>query len=91
MIQSAAPDDRLRFHPRCGTLVKLSPNSRSAKRLRAYDEFNNGVVMTNRNLLDDELFEVRTCVRTLVNDDRFVSFRRFASINWWTSGVVASR
>jgi len=39
--------------------VKLSPNKRSAKRLRAYDEFNNGVVMTNRNLFDDELFEIR--------------------------------
>lgn len=51
-------DDRLRFHERCGTLVKLSPNSRSAKRLRAFDEFNNGVVMTNRNVYDDELFEV---------------------------------
>lgn len=51
-------DDRLRFHVRCGTLVKLSPNSRSAKRLRAYDEFNNGVVMTNRHVYDDELFEV---------------------------------
>ncbi|KAF0766521.1 neuralized-like protein 4 isoform X1 [Aphis craccivora] len=52
-------DDRLRFHVRCGTLVKLSSNSRSAKRLRAFDEFNNGVVMTNRNLFDDELFEIR--------------------------------
>lgn len=51
-------DHRLRFHVRCGTLVKLSPNSRSAKRLRAYDEFNNGVVMTNRHVYDDELFEV---------------------------------
>lgn len=53
-------DDRLRFHERCGTLVKLSPNNRSAKRLRAFDEFNNGVVMTNRNVYDDELFEVKT-------------------------------
>lgn len=51
-------DDRLRFHSRCGTLVKLSPNNRSAKRMRAFDEFNNGVVMTNRNIFDDELFEV---------------------------------
>lgn len=52
-------DERLKFHIRCGTLVKLSPNYRSAKRLRAFDEFNNGVVMTNRNLFDDELFEVK--------------------------------
>lgn len=55
-----ADDHRLRFHARCGTLVKLSPNGRSAKRLRAFDEFNNGVVMTNRNIFDDELFEVRS-------------------------------
>lgn len=51
-------DNRLRFHSRCGTLVKLSTNGRSAKRLRALDEFNNGVVMTNRSIFDDELFEV---------------------------------
>lgn len=57
-------DDRLRFHVRCGTLVKLSPNNRSAKRLRAYDEFNNGVVMTNRNLFDDELFEVKMYIKS---------------------------
>jgi len=49
----------LKVHVRLGTLVKLSPNNRSAKRLRAYDEFNNGVVMTNRNIFDDELFEVK--------------------------------
>lgn len=55
-----ADDHRLRFHARCGTLVKLSPNGRSAKRLRAFDEFNNGVVMTNRNIFDDELFEVKS-------------------------------
>lgn len=57
-MQPVNLDDRLRFHLHCGTLVKLSPNNRSAKRLRAFDEFNNGVVMTNRNLNDDELFEV---------------------------------
>lgn len=58
-------DDRLRFHVRCGTLVKLSPNNRSAKRLRAYDEFNNGVVMTNRNIFDDELFEVKMNIMSI--------------------------
>lgn len=51
--------DRLRFHARCGSLVKLSANSRSAERRRPLDEFNNGVVMTHRPLRDNELFEIR--------------------------------
>ncbi|KAH8333003.1 hypothetical protein KR074_010935 [Drosophila pseudoananassae] len=52
-------NDRLRFHTRCGSLVKLSPNFRSAERRRPLDEFNNGVVMTHRPLRDNELFEIR--------------------------------
>ena len=52
-------NDRLRFHNRCGSLVKLSPNSRTAERRRPLDEFNNGVVMTHRALKDNELFEIR--------------------------------
>ncbi|XP_054732777.1 neuralized-like protein 4 [Anastrepha obliqua] len=51
--------DRLRFHTRCGSLVKLSPNCRCAERRRPLDEFNNGVVMTHRPLKDNELFEIR--------------------------------
>lgn len=54
----ATRDDKLRFHERVGSLVKLSNNSRTAERRRALDEFNNGVVMTHRPLRDDELFEV---------------------------------
>lgn len=52
-------NDRIRFHTRCGSLVKLSPNYRSAERRRPLDEFNNGVVMTHRPLKDNELFEIR--------------------------------
>ncbi|XP_055383561.1 neuralized-like protein 4 isoform X2 [Condylostylus longicornis] len=52
-------NDRLRFHTRCGSLVKLSPNYRTAERRRPLDEFNNGVVMTHRPLKDNELFEIR--------------------------------
>lgn len=52
-------EDRLCFHTRCGSLVKLSPNFRSAERRRPLDEFNNGVVMTHRPLRDNELFEIR--------------------------------
>lgn len=50
---------RLHFHNRCGSLVKLSSNSRTAERRRPLDEFNNGVVMTHRPLRDNELFEIR--------------------------------
>lgn len=52
-------NDRLRFHTRCGSLVKLSTNCRTAERRRPLDEFNNGVVMTHRPLKDNELFEIR--------------------------------
>ncbi|KAF2900858.1 hypothetical protein ILUMI_05336 [Ignelater luminosus] len=51
--------DKLRFHERCGSLVKLSNGHRSAERRRPLDEFNNGVVMTHRALRDSELFEIR--------------------------------
>lgn len=49
--------DRLQFHERCGNLVKLSCNNRTAERRCPLDEFNNGVVMTHRPLRDNELFE----------------------------------
>lgn len=60
--ESTEPVERLRFHPRTGSLVKLSCNARAAERLRPLDEFNNGVVMTHRPLQDDQLFEVRICI-----------------------------
>lgn len=53
------PNDKLRFHSRCGSLVKLSTGFRCAERRRPYDEFNNGIVMTHRPLRDNELFEIR--------------------------------
>lgn len=55
---AAIREDRLRFHERIGTMVKLSNNARTAERMRPLDEFNNGVVMTHRPLRDNELFEV---------------------------------
>lgn len=51
--------DRLHFHIRCGSLVHLTANNRTAERRRPLDEFNNGVVMTHRPLKDNELFEIR--------------------------------
>ncbi|XP_031830044.2 neuralized E3 ubiquitin protein ligase 4 [Nomia melanderi] len=56
---AAIREDRLRFHERVGSLVKLSNNARTAERRRPLNEFNNGVVMTHRPLRDNELFEVR--------------------------------
>ncbi|XP_066581043.1 neuralized-like protein 4 [Prorops nasuta] len=56
---AAIREDRLRFHERVGSLVKLSNNARTAERRRPLDEFNNGVVMTHRTLRDNELFEIR--------------------------------
>ncbi|XP_046742176.1 neuralized-like protein 4 [Diprion similis] len=56
---AAIREDRLRFHERVGTLIKLSNNARTAERRRPLDEFNNGVVMTHRALRDNELFEIR--------------------------------
>ncbi|XP_011253372.1 neuralized-like protein 4 [Camponotus floridanus] len=56
---AAIREDRLKFHERVGTLVKLSNNARTAERRRPLDEFNNGVVMTHRPLRDNELFEIR--------------------------------
>ncbi|CAL1286035.1 unnamed protein product [Larinioides sclopetarius] len=57
--------DKLHFHEHCGSMVKLSNNNRTAERKKPVDEFNNGVVMTHRALLDDELFEIR--IDELVN------------------------
>ena len=56
-IAEASAIDRLQFHERCGSLVKLSNNGRTAERRRPLDEFNNGVVMTSRPLRNDEMFE----------------------------------
>ncbi|GAB6019762.1 Neuralized-like protein 4 [Chamberlinius hualienensis] len=50
---------RLGFHEKTGSLIVLSNNGRSAERRRPFDEFNNGVVMTNRPLKNNELFEIR--------------------------------
>ncbi|KAG0729695.1 Neuralized-like protein 4 [Chionoecetes opilio] len=58
MVGYSSMSDRLRFHDKCGTLVKLSNGARTAERRRPLDEFNNGVVMSYRALKENELFEV---------------------------------
>ena len=48
----------VRFHPHCGSLIKLSNNNRTAERQRPTEEFKNAVTLTNIPLRNDELFEV---------------------------------
>ena len=57
--QAGFNNNKIRFHERHGSLIKLLNNNRTAERKRPYDEFNNGVVMTHRPVRDNELFEIR--------------------------------
>ncbi|XP_014117364.1 PREDICTED: neuralized-like protein 4, partial [Pseudopodoces humilis] len=50
-------NEALLFHEKCGALIKLSNGHKTAERRRPLDEFNNGVVLTNRPLRDGEMFE----------------------------------
>lgn len=59
-------NDALLFHEKCGTLIKLSNNNKTAERRRPLDEFNNGVVMTNRPLRHNEMFEVISCTQPML-------------------------
>uniref|UniRef100_A0A668AJ46 Neuralized-like protein 4 n=1 Tax=Myripristis murdjan TaxID=586833 RepID=A0A668AJ46_9TELE len=59
MTGGMTTNDALLFHEKCGTLIKLSNNNKTAERRRPLDEFNNGVVMTNRPLRHNEMFEIR--------------------------------
>ena len=53
------------FHERHGSLIKLTNKRKTAERRHPMDEFNNGVVMTNRPVKDNEMFEIR--IDCLVN------------------------
>lgn len=59
ILTQERPTERLRFHERTGSLVKLSCNGRAAERIRPLDEFNNAVVMSKKPLVADTLFEIR--------------------------------
>jgi neuralized-like protein 4 len=52
-------DTRLLFHPNCGSHAAVINNGFSAHRPNAADDFNFGVVLTNRPLKPNEVFEVR--------------------------------
>ena len=52
-------DNRLLFHPNCGSHAAVINSGLSAHRPNATDDFNFGVVLTSRPLKPNEVFEVR--------------------------------
>lgn len=50
--------DQLQFHPRCGMHAAVLNGGMTSHRPNAQSDFNHGVVLTNRPLKPDELFEV---------------------------------
>jgi len=55
----AASADRLLFHPACGSHAAVINGGAACHRPNAADDFNFGVVLTNRPLKTNEVFEVR--------------------------------
>lgn len=51
--------DELRFHQRHGQNAIVSADGKTASRPSARGEFNDAIVMSNRPLADNEVFEVR--------------------------------
>ena len=51
--------ERLLFHPRCGSHAAVIMGGQTAHRPNAIDDFNCGVVLTNRPLKPNEFFDVR--------------------------------
>jgi len=47
------------FHRRCGSMVTVSNNGRTAQRNQPAQEFNNGVVLSAEPIRDNLLFEVK--------------------------------
>ncbi len=61
-LQQPSPDDPhplLLFHPNCGSHAAVINSGLTAHRPNAGDDFNFGVVLTNRPLRTNEVFEVR--------------------------------
>ena len=50
--------EKLLFHPRCGAHAAVTSGGMTAHRPNAADDFNNGVVLTNRRIRPGEMFEV---------------------------------
>jgi hypothetical protein len=59
MREQFTEENRLLFHPNCGSHAAVISGGLSAHRPNAGDDFNFGVVLTNRPLKTNEIFEVR--------------------------------
>ena len=59
MREQFTEENRLLFHPNCGSHAAVINGGLSAHRPNAGDDFNFGVVLTNRPLKTNEIFEVR--------------------------------
>lgn len=57
------------FSPRTGSLVTLSNNRRTAYRNHPAQEFNNGVVLSEEPLKDNQLFEVKIDKKVTIFND----------------------
>ncbi len=59
MREHFTEENRLLFHRNCGSHAAVINGGLSAHRPNASDDFNFGVVLTNRPLKTNEVFEVR--------------------------------
>ena len=56
--QQQPQQPELLFHTKCGEHAAVINGGRAAHRPNAIDDFNHGVVLTNRHLQPNEMFEV---------------------------------
>ena len=86
------------FHPKCGQLVTLSSNKRTAKRSNAAQEFNHGLIFSHTHLVSNQVCRYLTSVhlskflcsnstdikafRMKVSDGSFVQFD-YNHIEFW--------
>ncbi|OXA51475.1 Neuralized-like protein 4 [Folsomia candida] len=59
MVNTVSAGDELMFHPNCGFHAAVINNGRTAHRPESTNDFNHGVVLTNRILHPSEMFEIR--------------------------------
>ena len=72
--------EKLLFHPHCGAHAAVIANGKTAHRPNAVDDFNNGVVLTARPLLPNEMFEVdnsETSLCVIANQFLFTHLRAY--------------
>ena len=50
------------FHPKCGQLVTLSSNKRTAKRSNAAQEFNHGLIFSHTHPVSNQVDTAQVCI-----------------------------